>query len=80
MNFGERAVNPEGSKNTARRGKRSPSGSSDSKESIDGSSFSSHENKRKRYPHGSFESKRSTEDLGSSSQRGRRKRHYQNRS
>ena len=78
MNFGDQTVKLEGSKNTARGRKWSPSGSYDSENSTDGSIFSSHENKRKRYPCGSFDSKRSTEDSGSSSQRGRRKRRYQN--
>ena len=76
MNSGDRTVNPEGSKNTARGGKQSPSGSSDSKKPVDGSIFSSHENKRKRSPNGSSDSERSTEDSVSSSHRGRRKRHY----
>ena len=48
MNSGDRIVRPEGSKSTARRIKRSHSGSSDSEGSTSGSSSSSHENKRKR--------------------------------
>ena len=48
MNCGDLTVRPEGSKTTAIRRKRSPSGSSDSEGSISGSSSSSHKNKRKR--------------------------------
>ena len=47
MKFGDRTVRPEGSKSTARRRKRSPSGSSDSEGSTRGSSSSSHKNNRK---------------------------------
>ena len=80
MNSGDWTVNPEGSNNTARGGKRSLSGLFESEKSTDGSSFSSHENKRKGYPTGSFDSQISTEDSGSSSHRVRRKRHYQTHS
>ena len=49
MNSGDRTIRLEGSKSTARRRKRSPSGSFDSEGSTGGSSSSSHENKRKRH-------------------------------
>ena len=48
MNSGHRAVNSEGSRSSARRRKRSSSGSSDSEGSTRGSRFSSHRNKGKR--------------------------------
>ena len=80
MNSRDRIVKPEGSKKTARGGKGYPSGLFDSEKSTDGSSFSSHENKRKRSPSGLFDSERSTKYSGSSSHRGGRKRRYQNRS
>ena len=48
MNFGHRAVNPEGSRSSTKRRKRSSSGSSDSKGSIRVRSSSSHWNKKKR--------------------------------
>ena len=48
MNYGDRTVRPKVSKSTARRIKRSPSGSSKYEGSTGGSSSSSHENKRKR--------------------------------
>ena len=48
MNSGDRTVIPEGSKSTARRRKRSPSGSSNSEGSIGGSISSSHKNRKKR--------------------------------
>ena len=49
MNSGDQTVKPEGSKNTARRRKRSPSESSDSEWSTRDSSSSSHENQRRRH-------------------------------
>ena len=51
MNSEDQTENPEGSKNTARKIKRSPSESSDSKGSTRDSSSSSHENKRRRRYH-----------------------------
>ena len=48
MNSRDRIVRPEGSKITARRRKRSPSGSYDFEGSNGSSSSSSHENKRNR--------------------------------
>ena len=48
MNSKDRTIRLEGSKSIARRRKRYPSGSSNSKGSTSGSSFSSHENKRNR--------------------------------
>ena len=48
MNSKDRTKNPEGSKNTARRRKRSPSDLYDSEGSIGDSHSSSHENQRKR--------------------------------
>ena len=44
MNSGDRTVRPKGSKSTARRRKRSPSGSSNSEGSTGGSSYYSCEN------------------------------------
>ena len=49
MNFGHQEINPEGSRSNTRRIKWSSSGSSDSEESIGGSSSSSHRIKRKRH-------------------------------
>ena len=48
MNSGDWTINPEGSKNTARRRKRSPSESYDSEGSTGDSSSYSHENQRRR--------------------------------
>ena len=48
MNYGDRTVRLEGSKSTAKRRNRSPSGSSDSEGSTSGSSSSSYRNERKR--------------------------------
>ena len=80
MNSGDWTIKPEGSKNTARGRKRSPSGLYDSEKSTDGSIFSSHENKRKRSPSGSSNSERLPKNLGSSSHRSKRKSHYKNNS
>ena len=49
MNSGDQTVRPEGSKSTARRRKRYPSGSFDSEGSTGRSSSSSHENQRRRW-------------------------------
>ena len=48
MNFGDQTLRPKGSKNTARRRKRSLSESYHSGGSTSNSSSSSHENERKR--------------------------------